>query len=652
MKTRTVLSAPRLASLLLTLALASLVIPAQAVDTLFGGTTSWVNGPWNGVASATPGTNDNAQFGTLPNASNPQMGVNMNNIVPAGACTVGSIEVLSTRNNLSWSIGNSTSVDGDWTFNGNTLNSVSNTVIRNNGSGTTTLTLQNQYAAATGKLPIVFNTPASAVIDATKGIVISSVIKKADYGITKIGAGTLTLSGDNTYTGPTTIAAGKLSVGHNNGLGTVGSVTIGAASGGVLYLGVNGLDVGRPLTMNGGGATAVGALHYNLASGSAIYSGNITINALSDAGGHFGSAGGQLIVTGTITSTNEVRVRAGKVLFSNPGSSYPALTISGTATLQLGATNAIPVAATVDMASLTTAANSVVDLNGFNQELAGLTRNANAVIYGSTATVDNTVADTAPVLTLKIASADEFAGVIQNTAGTLALTKAGSGVLTLSGVNTYSGSTTVSNGTLLINGHNGVSTVVVDSGATLGGNGMIDGAVTVNAGGTFSPGASIGALTINNDLTLRGNTVIEVDRDALTNDFVGGIGILYAGGTVTVSNLGSPVQAGDTFRVFSASDYSGTFSVSGAGVSWVLTNGVLAAITSQAADRPTLHMGQTNNTLTFSWSGAFKLTAQTNTAGIKLGDSNWFDYPGGSTSPINATINPVNPSVFFRLRSP
>ncbi|MEI8041072.1 MAG: autotransporter-associated beta strand repeat-containing protein [Verrucomicrobiota bacterium] len=653
MKTRSDLLAPRLALMLLTFAVASLVVPAHAADKLFGGTTSWVNGPWN--LTGIPGSADNGQFGTLPSSATAGVAINMGTIPYPGNYTNGSIEITAARSSLNLIIGNSsTTYDGTWTLNGSTLNSVDNTVIRNNGAGTTTLTIQNLWPGAGSRtMPLVFNTPASAVIDATKGVVISSIITKADYGITKLGAGTLTLNGDNTYAGPTTISAGKLSVGHNNALGTAGAVTIGPGSGGVLYLGASGLDVGRPLTMNGGGATGVGALHYNVASGSATYSGNITINALPDGGGHFGSAGGELNVTGPITSTREVRVRIGKVRFSSAGSSYSALAISGTATLQLGATDAIPVGAAVDMATTTVAANSVLDLNGCNQELAGLTRNANAATYGSTATVDNTAPATAPVLTLNIAGTNEFSGDIRNTAGTLALAKAGSGVLTLTGVNSYSGSTTVSNGTLLVNGHNGASAVAVESGATLGGNGIMDGAVTVNDGGTLSPGTSIGTLTINNDLALRGNTLVEVNRDAGTNDFVGGIGILSAGGTLTVTNSGSSLQSGDSFHLFGAANYSGSFTIvpdkPGDGLSWVLTNGVLSVISTA---QPTLqsYFSPNDGTLQLSWTGSCVLQAQTNATGI---GTNWHDYsPGGSTSPVSIAINPAERGVFYRLRSP
>jgi hypothetical protein len=46
----------------------------------------------------------------------------------------------------------------------------------------------------------------------------------------------------------------------------------------------------------------------------------------------------------------------------------------------------------------------------------------------------------------------------------------------------------------------------------------------------------------------------------------------------------------------------------------------------------------------------FKLQAQTNSLGVGL-SGNWFDYPGGSSSPVNATVTPANPAVFFRLIS-
>jgi len=53
--------------------------------------------------------------------------------------------------------------------------------------------------------------------------------------------------------------------------------------------------------------------------------------------------------------------------------------------------------------------------------------------------------------------------------------------------------------------------------------------------------------------------------------------------------------------------------------------------------------------LTLTWvDSAFHLQVQTNTLSTGL-NSNWVNYPGGSTSPVTVTNNPANGSVFFRL---
>lgn len=92
----------------------------------------------------------------------------------------------------------------------------------------------------------------------------------------------------------------------------------------------------------------------------------------------------------------------------------------------------------------------------------------------------------------------DFAGVIENGAGALAVTKSGATTtLRLSGANTYSGATTVAAGTLLLtNGTGsatGTSAVTVAAGATIGGSGTAAGTLTLN--GTLAPGLSTGVLT-------------------------------------------------------------------------------------------------------------------------------------------------------------
>jgi autotransporter-associated beta strand protein len=151
--------------------------------------------------------------------------------------------------------------------------------------------------------------------------------------------------------------------------------------------------------------------------------------------------------------------------------------------------------------------------------------------------------------------------------------KTGNGVLALNNVETYTGPTTVSGGTLQVNvSLNAASAVTVSTNATLAGTGTINGPVTVNAGGALAPGrTSTGNLIINNDLTLSGNINARVNRSG----FVSGKAVVSGAltnagtGTVTVTNLGSALQVGDTFTLFNKPlTNGGAMTITGAGMSW------------------------------------------------------------------------------------
>jgi hypothetical protein len=67
---------------------------------------------------------------------------------------------------------------------------------------------------------------------------------------------------------------------------------------------------------------------------------------------------------------------------------------------------------------------------------------------------------------------------------------------------------------------------------------------------------------------------------------------------------------------------------------------------------PVLNVSKSGNVLTFTWSDAsYHLQSQTNSLSSGLG-SNWSDYPGGAVSGVTATINPANPTVYYRLKNP
>ena len=148
---------------------------------------------------------------------------------------------------------------------------------------------------------------------------------------------------------------------------------------------------------------------------------------------------------------------------------------------------------------------------------------------------------------------------------TTGLTKAGVGVLELSGSNSYTGPTTVSAGSLLVNGLLQTSAVTVQSGALLGGSGVL-GSVSVLAGGTFSPGNSPGLLSTG-PLSLAGTTLMEISGVSPRGG-VGGYdatdvtGALTYGGSMLIdfaAGITGAMPDNTTFNLFDFTSYSGTF---------------------------------------------------------------------------------------------
>src|SRR4029079_11390081 len=103
----------------------------------------------------------------------------------------------------------------------------------------------------------------------------------------------------------------------------------------------------------------------------------------------------------------------------------------------------------------------------------------------------------------------EFGGVIQ---GDGSIDKFGSATLTLTRANTYTGGTTVTGGFLRVNNRTGSATgsgpVVVESGATLGGAGVVTGLVTVS--GTLAPGTGATTLKVKKTLIMDGTYLCKV----------------------------------------------------------------------------------------------------------------------------------------------
>jgi autotransporter-associated beta strand protein len=247
---------------------------------------------------------------------------------------------------------------------------------------------------------------------------------------------------------------------------------------------------------------------------------------------------------------------------------------------------------------------------------------------------------------------DGTLALLNGTSGTLGLVKLGTGTLTITAPQTFGGGLIVSNGIVMVENTSGSGTgpgAITAYGGTLGGHGIISGAVSIQSGATLSPGASAGNLTINNTLTLGGNTLIEVDKGGGTNDQIVATVVNY-GGTLTVSDLSGGLNAGDSFTIVSAGSHTGDFSgivgSPGPNLAWQFNpaTGVLSVIP-VAVNPPTLFYSVSGNSLNLSWvETGFKLQSKTNSL-----NGVWSDYSGGASSPVPVPIDSANGSVFFRL---
>ena len=160
-------------------------------------------------------------------------------------------------------------------------------------------------------------------------------------------------------------------------------------------------------------------------------------------------------------------------------------------------------------------AGVTLDLNGANETIGSLA--------GGGATggiVTNGVAGTS-TLTTGDATNTTFSGVIQDGAGTVALTKQGSGIFTLSGTNTYTGVTTINAGTL--------SVATIGDGGVAGNLGAATNAAAnlVLAGGTLQYTGAAASTDRLFTLTSNGGTIDASGAGAL--DFTNTGSVAFSG---------------------------------------------------------------------------------------------------------------------------
>ena len=284
---------------------------------------------------------------------------------------------------------------------------------------------------------------------------ISSVISGA-IGLVKNGAGTLTLSGNNTYSGGTTVNEGTLNL--SGALPSISSITIG--SGASFLISAAAYNRLNPLTViavNGGtfgnSAAGTGGIASTLFGIINLNSGNITGNGQGDQYGAFSAGGLTINATGVSVITAAI---GGNGLILNPIGSSDVLNVSGilkmagyltkngTGTLTLTAANTYSGATTINAGTLTISGTGQLGGGSY----AGAIANSGNFIYNST-------------------SNQTLSGVLS---GTGALTKNNTGTLTLTAANTYTGGTTVNAGTLKIGNRTNPNANVAGTTTLSGGN--------------------------------------------------------------------------------------------------------------------------------------------------------------------------------------
>ncbi|MCX6969232.1 MAG: autotransporter-associated beta strand repeat-containing protein [Verrucomicrobia bacterium] len=398
------------------------------------------------------------------------------------------------------------------------ISGANNLTVKAQGGGTVSLTNDNTYTGTTtvsaGKLVIGWGGPfgslGSGDVSLSAGTTLefnrsdtSNVANTitGDGGLTKSGNGILSVSGNNTYTGTTTVSAGTLQIGNGGATGSLGSGNISVDNSATLAFNLSGnatvantitagyggfkMMGGNTLTLTGNNSYAYNSYVNNgstlVMTGNVNFGGGITL----DGGGTLKLSGNNTnntdmyLVSGILELASSGAVNGGDTIHQGEYGSASAIKLSGGSTISMGGA--------FHMAGTGPTGDGALFVNDGTTNTWG----------GSVLLYDNS--------TIGVGSGGgnlTMSGVISGINNLTVKAQAG-GTVSLTNANTYTGSTTVTAGTLLVNGNQSAATgaVSVAAGAILGGNGTIGGDLNLANGALFAFDTAY-TLTLNGNLTL------------------------------------------------------------------------------------------------------------------------------------------------------
>lgn len=513
--------------------------------------------------------------------------------------------------------GSSTSgtVNNTFNLNGGTLTIAQ--VLTTNNSGTATFNFNGgtlrplanhaNFLDLGGANQKVYVKDGGAIID-TNGFnvtVVDPLLAGGTGGLTKSGAGTLTLAAAATYTGATQINAGTLALGTSNLASSTVTVATGAALSGNATLAGSLSSNGQliPATLGTAGTLTIGN-GLTLTGGSL----NLDLNGSNNTTG--GGVNDLLAVTGDLTASGTVIVSPAFSTTPAANTAYTIATYTGTltgASSLIGGSRAVAIdTATAGLVNLvytgaaagnlkwnsttSSAWDVLTSTNWLNSDTNAPDRyyQADHVSFDDSAGLQTSVVFETTVLPGSVLVDSSSAGnnyAFTGTgglAGTASLVKSGTSTLTLNTANSHAGGTTLNDGAIVLGNASalGSGTATLNGGSLNVNNLAIANNLSLNGGSITGAGTLNGTVSGTGSLTKSDASILSLTG---TNTYAGGttisagtIGMARANGDNT--NLGSgtvTINTGGTLRV--GYQVTSNQNVSGTANAMILNGGTLFA---------------------------------------------------------------------------